>query len=81
MDSVEDSAKPAGQNDRGEDTIMGTTDESKAPNVPGPTVGPSTSKRKRSKEPTDKDDARNPPKKKWGGWKPYTNSTELMSHD
>lgn len=38
MDSVKDSAKPAGPNDRGEDTVMGTTDESKAQ---GPMVGPS----------------------------------------
>ena len=58
MDSVEDSAKPAGQNDRGEDTVLGTADESKAQ---GPTVGPSKQKRKRSKEPAEKDADGNPP--------------------
>ena len=32
-----------------EEVLMGTADESKAPNAKGPMVGPSTSKRKRSK--------------------------------
>jgi hypothetical protein len=78
MDSVKDSAKPADKNDRGEDTVLGTADGSKAQ---GPMVGPSKQKRKRSKEPAEKDVDGNPSKKRRGGRKPYENSMEFMSHD
>ena len=37
----------------GEDVVLGTSDESKALNAKGPTVGPSTSKQKRTKQNAD----------------------------
>lgn len=75
MDSVEDSAKPIGHNEVGEDTVMCIADESKAQ---GPTL--SHPKQKRISPECDADG--NPMvKKKRGGRKPEENSTELMSHD
>jgi hypothetical protein len=79
MQSVEDSAQPTSMAEGGE-AVLGTADESKAPNAKGPTVGPSTSKRKRSEQNTDgqEEDA---PKKRKGGRQPIANSTEYISHD
>ena len=78
MQSVEDSARPVSMAD-GEDVILGTTDESKAPNAKGPTVGPSTSKRKRSEQNANQQEAEAPKKRK-GGRKPLANSAEYISH-
>jgi hypothetical protein len=79
MQSVEDSARPVSMAD-GEDIILGIANESKAPNAKGPTVGPSTSKTKRTQQKDDvqEEDA---PKKKKGGRQPYTNIAECISHD
>ena len=49
MRSVEDSARPHSREDE-EEVLLGTVEESKAPNAKGPTVGPSTSKRMRSEQ-------------------------------
>ena len=51
MQSVADSAQRS-QPER-DDIVLGTADESKAPNAKGPTVGPSTSKRKRDEHDDD----------------------------
>ena len=60
--------------------ILGTTGESKAPNAKGPTVGPSTSKRKRSEQnPNEQEE--DAPKKRKGGRQPLKNTTKLVSHD
>ena len=78
MHSIEDSARPHGMAD--EEVLLGIVDESKAPNAKGPTVGPSTSKRKRS-EPNENEQEEDAPKKKKGGRQPFTNSFEYISHD
>nr|XP_020158077.1 triadin-like [Aegilops tauschii subsp. strangulata] len=63
-----------------DDVVLGTADESKTPNAKGPTVGPSTSKCKRSEQNAgEKED--NAPKKKKGGGQAITNTAEYMSHD
>lgn len=61
---------------------MPTTDESKAPNVQGPMVGPSTLKRKRSKEPADQNTEENPQKRKEvvANHSRIWLSTSLMTH-
>ena len=64
----------------GEDIMLGTTDESKAPNAKGPMVGPSTGKRKRN-EPSADEQEEDALKKKKGGRQPYANSAEYISHD
>src|SRR3990170_270294 len=79
MQSVEDSANPVSRADR-DDVILGTADESKAPNAKGPTIGPSTSKRKRTAQKADEQEE-NAPKKKRGGRQAYTNTAEYISHD
>ena len=73
MHSVEDLARPLSM-DNDEEVVMGTEDESKAPNAKGPTIGPSTSKRKRSEQNADEQEE-DAPKKKKGGRQPFTNST------
>ena len=79
MQSVEDSTRPLSIADD-EETVMGTTDESKAPNAKGPTVGPSTNKRKRSEQnPAEQEE--DAPKKRKGGRQPFTNSTQYISHE
>ena len=57
-----------------DELILGTSDESKAPNAKGPTVGPSTSKRKRS-EPNANEQEADAPKKRRGGRQPLKNTT------
>src|SRR3989337_869120 len=79
MQSVEDYARPLSMADE-EEAVLGTADESKAPNAKGPTVGPSTSKRKRTEQNADEQEE-NAPKKKRGGTQPYTNTVEYISHD
>nr|XP_040253917.1 dentin sialophosphoprotein-like [Aegilops tauschii subsp. strangulata] len=75
--SVEDSAKIHSMTDN-EEAFMGIADESKAPK--GPTVGPSTSKRKRTEQNANEQEADAP--KKWrGGRQPIKNIVELVSHD
>ena len=66
--------------DDGEEVILGTTDESKAPNAKVPTRGPPTGKRKRN-EPSAGEQEEGAPKKKKGGRQPFTNSFEYISHD
>ena len=78
MHSIEDSARPHSMGDE-EEVLMGTADESKAPNAKGPMVGPSTSKRKRSKPNANGQEA-DAPKKRKGGRQPYTNSAQYISH-
>ena len=73
MQSVVVSTKPHSMADD-EDAFMGIADKSKAPNVKGPTVGPSTSKRRRSKPNADEQEA-NAPKKRRGGRQPLKNTT------
>ena len=65
MQSVEDSARPMSMAEE-EEAVLGTADESKAPNAKGPMVGPSTSKQKRTEQ-NDKEQEENAPKKKKGG--------------
>lgn len=77
MQSVEDSAQLVGRADREE--VLGTADESKALNAKGPTVGPSTSKRKRTEQNANEQEE-NASKKK-GGRQAYTNTAEFISHD
>jgi hypothetical protein len=59
---------------------MGTSDKSKAPNAKGPTVGPSSSKRKRA-EPNANEQEKDALKKRKGGRQPLTNTTQYISHD
>lgn len=57
-------------------------DESKATNVQGPTVGPSTAaKRKRTTKQNDQAVDENAPGKKKGGRQPYENTAEYLSDD
>ena len=79
MQSVQDSARPASMADE-EEVILGTTDESKAPNIKGPTAVPSTSKRNRPEKNTNEQEE-DAPKKKKGGKQPYPNLVEFISHD
>jgi len=79
MQYVEDSSRPMNMADE-EEAVLGTADESKAPNAEGPTVGPSTSKRKRPEQNADEQEE-DAPKKKKGGRQPFTNSTQYISHD
>jgi hypothetical protein len=79
MQSVEDSAQPVSLADR-DDVVLGTADESKAPNAKGPMVGPSTSKRKRTEQNANEQEE-NALKKKKGGRQAYTNTAEYLSHD
>jgi hypothetical protein len=79
MQSIEDSARPVSLAD-GDDVVLGTIDESKTLNAKGPMVGPSTSKRKRTKQNANEQEE-NAPKKKRGGRQAYTNTTEYISHD
>ena len=79
MQSVEDSAQPVSLADR-DDAVLGTADESKAPNAKGPMVVPSTSKWKRTEQNADEQEE-NAPKKKRGGRQAYTNTAEYISHD
>ena len=78
MQSVEDSAQRS-QPDR-DDIVLGTADESKAPNAKGPTVDPSTSKRKRAEQ-NDDEQVETTPKKNRGGRQALTNTAEYISHD
>ena len=80
MQSVEDSARPMSMAD-GEDILLGTTDESKASNEKGPTVGPSTSNIKRNEQNADEQEENALKKKKKGGRQPYTNTVKYISHD
>jgi hypothetical protein len=76
MQSIEDSAKIHSMADD-EEAFMGTADESKAPK--GPTVGPSTSKRKWTEQNANDKEA-DAPKKRRGGRQPLKNTAELVSH-
>ena len=78
MQSVADSAQRS-QPER-DDIVLGTANESKALNAKGPTVGPSTSKRKRAKH-NDDEQVETAPKKKKGGRQALTNTAEYISHD
>ena len=72
-----DSAHPNART-KGDDFVLGTADESKAPKAPTPTVGPS--KRKHD----DEDPSQNnpdPPKRRKGGRKLMVNAAEMVSHD
>ena len=79
MQSVEDSARPVSMVDE-DDVVLGTVDKSKAPNAKGPTVGPSTSKRKRTEKNADELEE-NALKKKKGSREAITNTAEHTSHD
>ena len=79
MQSIEDYARPMRMADE-EEAVLGTTDESKAPNAKSPMVGPSTSKRKRPKQNADEQEE-DAPKKKKGGRQPFTNSARCISRD
>ena len=77
MQPVKDYARPLSMVGE-EEVFMGTADESKAPNAKGPTVGPSTNKRKRSEQNADQQEE-DAPKKKKGGRQPFTNSSQYIS--
>ena len=77
MRSVDDSAQRS-QLEK-DDVVLGTADESKAPNDKGPTVGPSTSKRRREHD--DEEQVEIAPKKKKGDRQALTNTAEYISHD
>ena len=76
MQSMADSAHPNARTD-GDEVILGTADESKAPNAQAPTVGPP--KRKRGGEEPSQNNA-DPPKRRKGGRKPIENAAEMISH-
>jgi hypothetical protein len=79
MQPIEDSARPVSMAD-GDDVVLDTADESKAPNAKGPTVGPSISKRKRTELNADEQEE-NALKKKKGGRQAITNTAKYISHD
>ena len=71
-----DSAHPTVRPDS-DDLVLGTADESKAPNAQAPTVGPS---KRKCDDGEPRQNNADPPKKRRGGRKPIENAAEMISH-
>jgi hypothetical protein len=74
MQSMADLAHPTGRAE-GDDVILGTADESKAPQAKAPTVGPS------KRKPDDGEPSQNnpdPSKRRRGGRKAIENAAEMI---
>lgn len=84
MDSIKDSAKPAGQTEMGEDTVMAIADESKAQEKnDSPQIKKRGTKgsKKSLKQKLNADGNPIQKKPRAGGRQKDDNSTKLMPHD